>query len=333
MTTDRLQPDAGAPSGAGVKRAPAWAAAAVAVTVLVVIGILTWQLTGSGPQHAARTTIPAPPIVLRDAVASDANLARGGDLLAAGQLSDARLAFMKAERASGQSDDDRARAAAVGIALTTWVDAGPERVRQAIDTLGDQPGWDDDGYMTLHVGVIDLLRGGHRADAIKELRQAQASATHAHAWDIVRRADDLQHGSLPPGYPPIVVDPAGLRGRDASAARHLQALVSKGDRPGATSVAKQLLATTTPTQLRAIAWAAAWNKDDPKRDLQAMHRALDSGHLDLRLQVALLDLWSGDSRHALTELQVLADADARTHDDHVVVTIASRILDQRAANS
>ena len=290
---------------------------------VIIVGVLcavAWAMTGASPEHRSATGVPVPPIVLRDTVAGNRQLRAASDLLVAGRVTEARTRFTRIQ-STGRGDVRRS--ALVGLILTDWNDRGPGAVRSKLVALADQPGMDRDGYVTLHVGIVDLLLNRTRL-AKGELAEARSAALTARSFDVARRSDDLLHPQLPTGYPPIVVDPGGLAGQAAVRARALRDLVIAGDRHGARLQADSALTADGNPLVRSMALAARFDKSAPSRDLPAL--AALGMRSDLRLQLALVELWSGRRAAAMVEMRRLAQRPVRSQLDRAVARIAQRVL-------
>lgn len=268
------------------------------------VGISSWLLTGPPPEPlAVGSADGVPPLVVRDETPANSYLARGAQLLADGRTRQAQQLF--SDVVARRPGDVPAQ---VGLALSQWTTAGPERVSSMLDQLvRENPG---DPYVQLHAGIVQVSLDDARARRSLETAQRLALLQpRGAAFDLARRADDLLHPHLAPGYPLLLVRAEDVATR--AARRHVSALraaVASGDRERSAALSRRIMAKPGAEPGVAVAAAiAAYDKQRPQQAVDQLTRlAVRTGSRQqgvVRVHLALVQLWGGDAAAGRLTLQ------------------------------
>ncbi len=285
---------------------------AVLMVLLLVGGCLalSWWMTGPAPKSVNRgTTGQAPPLVLPSNVGADDPMRRAADDLSRGRVVRARRQFSR--RAAENQNDPMPQ---VGIALTRWNGMGAAAVVRDLEQLKRE--YPESRWVALHLGLARLLAGNQVA-AMNDFRSTRNEARAAGEYEIARRADDLLHPTLAPGYPVPLVEarddaPATVT---RAVAGMRSAMVADDRRAAATAAAAALKQASSSTSsvddvstLRALAAAAMWDKDEPEAQLARIAAVMRAspGRADIALQHAVILLWNGKRTDGVASLRRVA---------------------------
>jgi hypothetical protein len=189
----------------------------------------------------------------------------------------------------------------VGLALTAWPQGAGVVVAKLLALQKAHP---DQPLVALQLGIVRLAIG-ERPAGFAALHAARSSARSMPGQeDVARRADDLLHPALAPGYPPLLA--MGSRTGSPTAQQaidRLARLVAAGRRTEAATYAKSLPADRDPG-LTAAAAIASYDKDHPAVTLRALQRAVraDPTYAWAHMELAFVQLWSGDRTGGLSSM-------------------------------
>jgi len=257
-----------------------------------VVGLLTlaWWMTGPAPKPVGEgATKTAPPLVLEPAASADKPLAAAARSLAEGEHRSAERQFtsLVAER----PDEPLPQ---TGLILSRWRTLGPRSVVRDLEQLARE--YPESAGVQLHLGLARLL--GQAPEAEAAFAAARKQGWETGELTTARRADDLLHPRMAPGYPPLLVRADDLG--TPQARRVLAQLVlalGADDRPAARRIAVSSESLRAQEPLLAVAAAvASYDKDRPSVSVQALEAAARQsgarGAADLHRGLALL--WAGD---------------------------------------
>lgn len=256
-------------------------------------------MSGSEPRRVVDPAASAdvPPLVLRDDARPKSAVSRGAKLLATGDWRAAGATFE--QRAQTHPDDTMA---AAGLAMSRWRIAGSATVIQELQSIAGQHPRDQ--WIRLQIGVSQMVAGQDEEAQATLAGVFRAASVDPASLDVARRADDLLHPTLAPGYPPLLVraQDVGDPGSSRLVARLVEA-VRRGDRRAAARLGRGASRDALARDpLAAIAVAvASFDKDRALRTVSELDRI--DARLDAQQHVtrsallvhrALVLVWSGD---------------------------------------
>lgn len=295
-----------------------WLFAGIGVLAAAFLVALALWMTGPAPKPVGgEAEGDPPPLVLRQVPPASPDLRRAAAALGDGRLALAERRFT--DVVAQRPDDVQAQ---LGLVLSRWRDLGPSAVERDLEQLRrEYPG---DPSVTMHLALARTL-GGDAAAGQTLLATARREALEAEppALDLARRADDLGHPELAPGYPPLLVPASSLKAREARRLLdRIVGAVARDDRELAAEAAARSRAwegDAADARLLGVAAAVAeWDKDAPRRGVRALERVAaaaprpSDARAAAELHRGLLLLWAADRRAGMRAIEDLASETGRT---------------------
>lgn len=271
-------------------------AAAITISFIVV---------GDKPQqkHTKLLSDP-PPLILRDNEVAHSTIDRANTALESRKFGVAQRLF-EDELASSPGSS----VAQVGALFSQWKKLGSQSVlRRLTSAQRAQP---EDPYLMLSLGELELFMGSGEEAALM-LKKSRALAREAAAsFDVARRADDLLHPRLAPGYPPIFIAPDSVNVPSQKlAVAEILKLVESDDRIRAGMRARDFIRTkeiaANPRVLSAM-YVATFDKDNPRaaEDALQMLNGEYAKNSTVQLHLAFVQLWMSDKKSGLRNIRAI----------------------------
>ncbi len=285
-----------------------WRSAAVVSTLAIIVVSIVGSIliTGEAPKKRAEVASKKqPPLILHDDQSRHNEIVvKVARELAKGRADEA-LKLVAPVAAENPGDQE----VQVALALSRWNSAGSEQVLGELQSILDSE--DDDAiraWISLHLGVAQVF-AGQDTQARKTLMSAlRAARKNSGSFDVARRADDLLHPGLAPGYPPLLssVDKSvAVRGDiESKAIRELLAAIEADDRRRAAGLAaKYRYLAGRRGDLDAAIAIAHFNKDDPRATLGILEREAKKANADVEAHRGVILLWSGEKAEGVAALE------------------------------